>query len=362
MKKYTLILGTLICICTSVLSSCMPFYQFDDFLDNLPITLPGDDIQPTITKTVYENTKTETITRTKTITSYDSNNTEISTSDSWTYAADKVIDSIAILETRNSYGTGWVYESDGVIATNAHMVNNTDAVSVTLHDGRSFISREFYYDDASDLAVIFIDAVDLPALEIADENSLKIGSPVATLGNGAGHSFAFKAGWISKASVNINVEGTVNYNLFETDVPINGGNSGGPFFNKNGQVVGMVNAKYINVSIEGVTYGINMPVYEKILYSLAHSHKYDRAYLGVGQLSITNEGLVVGFVQNNGPAEQAGLHLYDTIVSLGNNRIHSSTDLIIALSKYSVGETVELTYIHNGQTVKSPCILSVKPE
>jgi serine protease Do len=165
-------------------------------------------------------------------------------------------------------------DKNGLIVTNNHVVENANSVTITLEDGRTFDARSIRTDSAADLALIKIDATDLPALSIDDSSDLKVGEWVVALGNSMGLGISATKGIVSALEVSLSdLSSQTLDNLIQTDAAINPGNSGGPLLNLDGKVVGINCAKVAEVGVEGMGYAISMkeawPVIEKLESEIA---------------------------------------------------------------------------------------------
>jgi S1-C subfamily serine protease len=197
-------------------------------------------------------------------------------------AIDKVKPSVVIIETQKvttvfpgrrvvqqSAGSGWVISSDGLIVTNNHVIADATSIKVTLADGRTFPSVAARADIANDLAVIKIDARNLPVATIGDSDKLQVGQPVAAIGNALGLGINMSGGWISRLNTSITFsDGSSLSGLIGTDAAINPGNSGGPLITINGEVVGITNAKLVQTGVEGIGYAISINNAMKTISSL----------------------------------------------------------------------------------------------
>jgi len=189
----------------------------------------------------------------------------------FTSATNKVKPSVVVIEaqivttlfgrriTQQVAASGWIINSDGLIVTNNHVVADATSIRVTLADGRTFPSIAVQTDAATDLAVVKIDAHNLPAVKIGDSDRLQVGQPVAAIGNALGLGINMTGGWVSRLNTSITFsDGTTLSGLIGTDAPINPGNSGGPLINIDGEVVGITNAKLVETGVEGIGYAISI--------------------------------------------------------------------------------------------------------
>lgn len=155
--------------------------------------------------------------------------------------------------------SGWIIRSDGVIVTNSHVVDDATPITVTLADGRTFTPVAIQSDRQTDLAVIKIDATALPTAKIGDSDALRVGQPVAAIGNALGLGINLSGGWVSRLNASVTFsDGSSLSNLIGTDAAINPGNSGGPLINIDGEVVGITNIKWVETGVEGIGYAISI--------------------------------------------------------------------------------------------------------
>ncbi len=161
--------------------------------------------------------------------------------------------------TQEGAGSGWIYTADGYVVTNNHVVEGARTVTVTLQDGRTFPAISIQTNAAADLAVIKIDASNLPAMNTGDSSKLQVGEWVVAIGNALGMGISATTGIVSAVGVSMDVsqEQTVS-GLIQTDAAINPGNSGGPLVNMAGEVVGINSAKIAEVGVEGMGYAIGI--------------------------------------------------------------------------------------------------------
>ena len=156
-------------------------------------------------------------------------------------------------------GSGWIIDSNGIIVTNNHVVEDATSITVTLDDGRTFNAVAVRTYPANDLAVIKIDATNLPAVKLGDASKLAVGEPVAAIGNALGMGISMTGGWISRLNTTVQFSDTESLTgLIETDAAINPGNSGGPLVNYQGEVIGITSAKIQEVGVEGIGYAISL--------------------------------------------------------------------------------------------------------
>ena len=268
----------------------------------------------------------------------------------------KVKPSVVAIKTDVAAGSGWIINQDGVIVTNNHVVAGAETVTITLDDGSTFPAQAVSTDPLTDLAIVKIDAQNLPAADIGDSSVLKIGEQVAAIGNSLGMGIGMKGGWISRLRVSLPVSaGETLDDLIETDAAINPGNSGGPLVNMAGEVIGITSAKVAMVGVEGMGYAISINAAIPIINELITNGYVIRSYLGV-QLSDVNptmvwwynlavdKGAFVTYVGPDSPAAQAGIEPGDVIVSLDDEEISTAQDLIKAIHARQIGQRVKIVF------------------
>jgi serine protease Do len=175
--------------------------------------------------------------------------------------------------TQQGAGSGWIIDESGIIVTNNHVVAGADSIIVTLYDGRTFFidPNTIATDPADDLAVIRIDAENLPAASIGGSSGLWVGDWVVAIGNPLGLGISAKEGIVSRLGVSLTMEGGTVTDLIETSAAINPGNSGGPLVDMRGEVIGITSAKVSSVGVEGLGYAISidkaMPIIDELITS-----------------------------------------------------------------------------------------------
>jgi len=269
---------------------------------------------------------------------------------------EKVKPSVVAIQTEVGSGSGWIIREDGIIVSNNHVVSGAETIIITMDDGRTFTAQEVRTDPLTDLAVVTIDALNLPAAEIGNCEILKVGQPVAAIGNALGLGIRMTGGWISRLGVSIPVSaGQTLDNLIETDAAINPGNSGGPLVNMAGEVIGITSVKVSQVGVEGLGYAISMTTAKDVIDQLILKGYVTRTYLGVGLSDVNpvraflnnlavDTGAYITKVALDSPADEAGLEEGDVIVQFGGEEIASSGELLRAIHSREIGETVEIVY------------------
>ncbi len=259
-------------------------------------------------------------------------------------------------------GSGVIISSDGYILTCNHVIEDVSTISVTLTNGDTYEATLIGTDSKTDIAVIKIEATGLQAAVLGDSDELVVGQTVFAIGNPLGTlGGTVTTGVISATSREITVD-SQKMTLLQTDAAINSGNSGGGLFNASGELIGIVNAKYSDESIEGLGFAIPSNTALEIATDLINYGKVTgRAAIGISVISIENDsyknyyrvssyGVYIAEVTSEAAIE-AGLEAGDLIVGMDDLTIESYSDLSEALESYSPGDTVTLTVIRSNETI-----------
>jgi serine protease Do len=257
-------------------------------------------------------------------------------------------------------GSGFVVSNDGYILTNAHVVRNADEVEVKLIDKRKFTAKVVGTDSRTDIAVLKIPAGSLPTVKLGDPAKLRVGEAVAAIGSPFGFENSVTAGIVSAKGRTLPSESYVPY--IQTDVPINPGNSGGPLFNMKGEVVG-VNSQIYSRSggYQGVSFAIPIDIAMEVAEQLKGGGKVSRGWLGVVIQEVTADladsfgldrprGALVAQVQEDSPAERAGLQASDVILGFNGKVIENSGDLPRLVGMAKPGTKIPLDVWRKGKT------------
>lgn len=274
---------------------------------------------------------------------------------SFVEVVEKARPSVVIIETDIGAGSGWIIDSDGIIVTNYHVIEDATDINVILNDGSVFTAESIRSDSLTDIAIVYIDAQNLPAADISDCCDLKVGQPVAAIGNALGQGISLKGGWISRLEVTITVDDIRLYGLIETDAAINEGNSGGPLVNMAGEVVGITSVKLIDVGVEGVGYAIRMDTALPVINELIATGDVVRPFLGVAGITVdyivvdfydlqVDSGFLITTITPGFPAEQAGLEEEDVITAIDDIEINSIEELVKTIRSQDVGQEIKITY------------------
>src|SRR5262245_2385526 len=257
-------------------------------------------------------------------------------------------------------GSGFIVSPDGVILTKAQVVDGAKHVLVKLVDRREFQAKVIRVDKPSDVAVLKIEARDLPTVKLGNPDDLKVGDWVLAIGSPFGFENTVTQGIVSAKSRSLPDDAYVPF--IQTDVPVNPGNSGGPLFNMQGEVVG-INAQIFSRTggYEGLSFAIPMDIASNVEHQILTSGHVTRAHLGVTIQDMTQgladsfglkkvEGALISNVDPGGPAAKAGLESGDVILKLNGEPISSSTQLPIEVSGTKPGTTITLQVLHKGET------------
>ncbi len=191
--------------------------------------------------------------------------------------------------TQEGAGSGWIIDSNGVIVTNNHVVEGANTITVTTDNGTSYNAdvNSVFTDPLNDLAIIKINAKNLPALKTGNSAKMRIGDWVIAIGNALGQGTRATEGIVSQMGVSLPVDqGQTLYNLIETSAAINPGNSGGPLVNLAGEVIGITSAKIASVGIESMGYAISIDTALPIIQELVNKGYVTRPWLGVGLYTV----------------------------------------------------------------------------
>lgn len=260
-------------------------------------------------------------------------------------------------------GSGFIIDAGkGYIATNNHVIENAEKITVSLSDGRSLDAKLVGADPRTDLAVLQIsDTSNLTAVKLGDSSKVVVGESVVAIGNPGGDEFArsVTTGVISATNRAINLQGVASYNLIQTDAAINPGNSGGPLVNYQGQVIGINSVKYAVTGFEGMGFAIPisdaLPTIQQLIDTGVVKHpallvSTDDQYNSYAKSNNKPQGAYISGVTLNGPAAKAGIQKGDVITKVNNVQVQNSSDLIRELYKNKVGDKVSITYVRDEQT------------
>jgi putative serine protease PepD len=267
-------------------------------------------------------------------------------------------------QTQQAQGSGFVYDSNGRIITNQHVVEGATSISVRFWNGKTYKAEVVGSDPSTDLAVIKVDAPAsvLTPLTLADSDAVAVGDNVVAIGSPFGLENTVTSGIVS--ALHRQMTSPNNFSIddsIQTDAAINHGNSGGPLLNAQAQVIG-VNAQIESDSggNDGVGFAIPSNTVKSIVSELISTGKAEHAYLGVS-VETVNASVRITEVRSGTPAADAGLQSGDTIVSVDGKRIVSGDGLTSAISAKKPGDTVSITYSRGGQSHNVKIELASRP-
>lgn len=272
--------------------------------------------------------------------------------------------------TSDSYsGSGIIINSNGYIVTNNHVIEGAAKITVKLSSGKSLEAKVIGADSRSDLAVIKIDAVNLPVAKLGDSSKVKVGDLAVAIGNPLGEEFAgtVTSGIISALNRTIQYEGSV-YKVLQTDAAINPGNSGGALCNENGEVIGINSLKIgSSENAEGMGFAISINEAKTIIDSLMSTGKVSRPYLGIYGATVVAgnnsvEGVYVKEVVSGSGADAAGIKPTDIITELDGQKVTEFDEISTIMDKHNVGDVISCKIQRGGKTISLNITLSEMKE
>jgi S1-C subfamily serine protease len=286
-------------------------------------------------------------------------------------------------------GSGFVYDQDGHIVTNNHVIEGADSIEVKFSDDVSFEAEVIGTDPANDLAVIKIDAsqISLSPLQMGDSDNLRVGQRAIAIGNPFGLDQTLTTGVVSALGRPLQTEGdNLIFNVIQTDAAINPGNSGGPLLDSRGNVIGVNTA--IRQNAEGIGFAVPVDTVKRVAPALISKGTYPHPWLGLLGYSISpplaralelpaEQGVLVAQLYRRGPAAEAGIRGAEREAIVGNRRILIGGDIIVAvngvtvsdwnaLSEYielntQAGEEVALSVLRSGEALEIKLTLGAQP-
>jgi len=259
-------------------------------------------------------------------------------------------------------GSGVIFDKGGYVLTNEHVVSGAEEIKVTLSDGRDFKGKVVGSDVTTDMAIVKIEAHNLPTVELGDSDVLRVGEITIAIGNPYGLEKTVTMGVVSAKGRNISAgsDGHEYTNLIQTDTAINPGNSGGPLLNTRGEVVG-INTAIIPYA-QGIGFAIPVNVAKRNLNDLITLGKVRRAWLGVYIQEVTPEiaeqfnldkaeGVLIADVVPQGPAEESGLARGDIVLSVNDKAVNKTQELQDAIRALQIGDKATLKVKRDGKEI-----------
>lgn len=259
-------------------------------------------------------------------------------------------------------GSGIIISADGYIITNSHVIEGASGIEVVLNSGDTYTAKLIGSDTKTDLAVVKIDATNLPVAELGKSADLKVGELAVAIGNPLGLEFqgSVTAGVISALNRTMEVDGR-QYTLVQTDAAINPGNSGGPLVNKYGQIIGINTVKISSTTAEGMGFAIPIDVAVPIIEELIENgYVSGRPQIGIGIRDISESmsryydlpvGIYVVSVSSGNGAEKAGIQPGDVIIKADDKAVATSDELNDVRDTHKAGEKLKLTLVRDGKTM-----------
>jgi serine protease Do len=283
-------------------------------------------------------------------------------------------------------GSGFIFSVDDrnvYIATNNHVIESAQTISISLNDRDMVAAKVVGRDEASDLAVLSVskeelDATGVPykAAKLGDSDAVSMGDPVIAMGNAMGEGQTATQGMISASNKTIEIQG-VTLNVLQTDAAINAGNSGGPLFNADGEVIGINTAKYGSsygsTGVEGMGYSIPINDAADILGTLRDDGVIAKPFIGVAEPEIIDKrlaemfnlpsaGILIKTIIEDSPAEKAGMQAFDIIVSFDGHDVETFEELAALVNKTKVGDTVSMTVYRGEEKLELTLVVANRNE
>lgn len=270
-------------------------------------------------------------------------------------------------------GSGFIISADGKILTNAHVVDGANTVTVKLSDNSEYQAKVIGKDKQSDVALLKIDAKNLPAAHLGNSDQLSVGEWVLAIGSPFGLDYSATQGIVSALGRNLPNETYVPF--IQTDAAVNPGNSGGPLFNTRGEVIGINSQIYSQTGgYQGLSFAIPINTARGVADELEKSGHVSRGWLGVQIQAVSSDlaqsfgldkprGALVGSVDDKGPAAKAGIQSGDIIVSFDGHPVTNAADLPPLVGATPIGHAVELKVLRDGHEVTlRPTIAALKDD
>ncbi len=269
--------------------------------------------------------------------------------------------------------SGVIIDTKGYIVTNNHVVDDAAKVQVTLKDGRTFVGEVIGTDPATDVALVRVEAANLPVANLGDSEKLRVGQIALAIGNALGLPGAPTVSMGVVSALGRPLPGTdfVLEGFIQTDAAINPGNSGGPLADLSGNVIG-INTAVIPFA-QGVGFAIPTHAVKRVVEQILLHGRVVRPYLGISGIDVNpaitrrfklpvDSGVLLADVGRGSPAHEAGLRSGDILVKIGEHEIKNMRDLIVALSGNSVGEVLKMHLLRNGRAYETSVRLVESPD
>jgi len=274
-------------------------------------------------------------------------------------------------QPQTALGSGFIISPDGYILTNNHMVEGAEKVTVELADDRKFTAEIKGTDPDSDIALVKIDADNLPYLEFADSDTLEVGEWVLAIGNPLSFSHTVTAGIVSAKGRSVGLANIENF--IQTDAAINRGNSGGPLLNLEGKVVGMNTAIYGATGNIGIGFAIPANMAKHAYQQIREGGSVERGFLGISLQDVTPDlaaaldlktdtrGVLIGEVIPDTAAEKAGLERYDVIIEFEGQPVEKRNEFLNRVAMLSPDTKVEVVVLRDGKRKNFTIKLGKRP-
>ncbi len=275
-------------------------------------------------------------------------------------------------QEKTAYGSAFFISKDGYLLTNHHVVEDASKVTIMLNDRREIDAKVVGSDERTDVALLKVEGNNFPSLSVGNVDQLKVGQPVLAIGSPFGFDYSASAGIVSAKSRNMMGETSVPF--IQTDVALNPGNSGGPLFNQQGQVVG-VNSRIFSGTggYMGLSFSIPIDVAMDVVDQLKNNGKVTRSYLGVMLQDIDRnlaeaykldkpEGSLITQVAPNSPAEKAGFKSGDVILKYNGSPISRTSELLNYLNRTQPNQSVKLEVLRDDKPRVITATLTVAPD
>lgn len=260
------------------------------------------------------------------------------------------------------FGSGVIISPDGYIITNNHVVEDADSIQVTLNNNQTYNAKVIGRDPDTDIALLKINAQNLPYIKYGDSDKLKLGEWVLAVGNPFNLTSTVTAGIVSAKGRNLDIDGSYKIESFiQTDAALNMGNSGGALVNTKAELVGITSAIISPTgTYSGNSFAIPVNIVKKVVADLKEYGQVQRAILGIKIQDVTSEiatreklknvsGAYIAAVNAGGAADEAGLKAKDVITKINDTEIGSTADLLETVSEHRPGDIVKVTYFRDGQ-------------